>query len=316
MDSITKAVVTQEQLSLICEKHLGDQCESAVELKDGWFNAAFLLTARSGREAVLKIAPSDSVRLMRYERNLMNAEVSVMRMVREVTDIPVPAIIAFDGSREEVASDYFLAERLSGLPLDQCRPTMATELGETVDLQVGVILASLHKIIGSRFGTYNQPESETWSAAFLSLVEMLRQDAADLEVELPAGTFEAVEPHRWALTEVSAPSLVHWDLWDGNIFVDKDSGEITGLIDFERAMWADPLIEQNFRVPSPTLIQAYGNPILESPGAKSRRLLYDLHLFLIMVIECRYRHLTAEHEAHCRRMLDETLAKCWSAALA
>jgi len=41
------------------------------------------------------------------------------------------------------------------------------------------------------------------------------------------------------------PQLVHWDAWDANFFV-KD-GKITGILDFERALWADPLMEAQFR---------------------------------------------------------------------
>lgn len=38
---------------------------------------------------------------------------------------------------------------------------------------------------------------------------------------------------------VKTPTLVHWDMWEGNIFI-KD-GTITGIIDWERAMWRKPL---------------------------------------------------------------------------
>ena len=48
------------------------------------------------------------------------------------------------------------------------------------------------------------------------------------------------------LDEVSEPALVHWDLWAGNVFV-KD-GKITGITDFERALWGDPLMEHYFRM--------------------------------------------------------------------
>ena len=55
---------------------------------------------------------------------------------------------------------------------------------------------------------------------------------------------EAVAP---ALDDVRVPQLVHWDLWDGNIFVEPKTGQITGIIDFERALWGDPLMEFQYR---------------------------------------------------------------------
>ena len=49
-----------------------------------------------------------------------------------------------------------------------------------------------------------------------------------------------------ALDEVQSPRLVHWDLWDGNVFVDPATAQITGISDFERSLWGDPLMEVNF----------------------------------------------------------------------
>jgi len=141
-------------------------------------------------------------------------------------------------------------------------------------------------------------------------MDWLRKDAADLKVELPHGVFEEAKRHWWALDEVQSPTLVHWDLWDGNIFVDSNTGAVTGLIDFERVLWADPLIETNFGSPRPGFLEAYGETIVQTPGARSRRLLYDLYLYLIMVIECRFRHFTTEHETWTRTMLDTALGKC------
>jgi Phosphotransferase enzyme family len=53
---------------------------------------------------------------------------------------------------------------------------------------------------------------------------------------------EAVRTTSAALDDVRTPVLVHFDLWDGNILLDRISGsvEIGGLIDAERAFWGDP----------------------------------------------------------------------------
>lgn len=139
-------------------------------------------------------------------------------------------------------------------------------------------------------------------------MEKLRKDQHDERIELPPGAFEAAAPHLGALAEVESPSLVHWDLWDPNIFVDPESGRITGLIDFERAMWADPLIEGNFMQPSPALMEGYGHPVTQPAEATARRYLYDLYLSLIMVIESTYRKFTPEHEKSSRDFLDRSIA--------
>ncbi len=314
MESITKPKMSQEQLATICQHHLGDALDEAIELKDGWFNAAFLLRTVGGKESVLKAAPPDSVQLMRYERNLMHAEVSAIRMVKAMTDVPVPAVYAYDSSREFAESEFFLTDRLPGRPLDQVRGEMSLDLQEQVDAQVGTILRAIHTITGPRFGTFNQAEHETWADAFKCLMGWLHQDATDLGVHLPKGVFSIVDRHTEALESVQTPTLVHWDLWDGNIFVDPKLGVVTGIIDFERVLWADPLIETNFGHIRSGFIQTYGDEILQGEHAKLRRHLYDLYLFLIMVIECRYRHLPSDHEANIRVKLDETIEAIHTAA--
>jgi aminoglycoside phosphotransferase (APT) family kinase protein len=115
-----------------------------------------------------------------------------------------------------------------------------------------------------------------------------------------------------ALDEVTVPCFVHWDLWDPNVFVAPDTLEVVGVIDLERAMWADPLMEGRFlsKIGDTAFIDAYGIPMLATPGTVRRRLLYDLYLFVIMVVEVAYRHYpTDEIDRNGREHLALTLAR-------
>jgi aminoglycoside phosphotransferase (APT) family kinase protein len=308
MDSITKPKITEDQLAAICKEHLCDRLEVGEELKDGWFNTAFLLKTAAGREAVIKVAPLDSVRLMRYEENLMHAEVAALRLVKHMTAVPVPTVIAYDKSRDIVESDFFLTDRIPGRPMNQIRESLDVAAKTKIDQRIGAYLKELHGIQGHPFGTFNRQEFATWPEAFACMMDWLDQDARDLKVELPHKVFDIYRRFDWALEEATTPTLVHWDLWDGNIFVDLESGAVTGFIDFERALWADPVIEVNFSNLKPGFLEAYGSAIMSTHGAKTRRLLYDLYLYLIMVIECRFRRFASDHEAWTRSQLDKTLS--------
>lgn len=57
------------------------------------YNSACLIELRDGQKQVLKIVPSNSVRVLRYERNIMRAEVEVLRLVKTHTEMPVPAVL-------------------------------------------------------------------------------------------------------------------------------------------------------------------------------------------------------------------------------
>lgn len=307
MESLTKPKVFDDQLRAIAKKHLDDASATFTELKDGWFNAAYRVKRSSGDDLVLKIAPPPEVKLLRYEENILQVEVETMRLVAAKTDVPVPKIFAYDRERKEVDCEYFFMEVLEGVPYNTVRSDFAEDQQRSIHNGVGMSLRSLHDLKGESFGLYNRPIYSTWADAFRHMWDDLRQDGADLDVDLPDGAFEAGESLFEVLEVVETPSFVHWDLWDGNIFV--DGGRLTGIIDFERAMWADPLIETTFLEDRVGLLEGYGVDIKTLPFARERRLLYDLYLFLIMVIETKFRGFTPEHEAWPRGKLTETLAE-------
>jgi len=53
-----------------------------------------------------------------------------------------------------------------------------------------------------------------------------------------------IESRLDALRDVTEPRLLHWDLWDGNVL--RKEGRVSGIVDFERAIWGDPLMEFYF----------------------------------------------------------------------
>ncbi len=209
----------------------------------------------------------------------------------------MPAVLAWDDSCEVIPSPYFVMEACPGELLSAVRPTLDPDTSQHVDDQLARLLASMNDITGTAFGRPDPtaPHDTTWSAAFARLIADLLADAADAGVELPVPAADLaglVEHHAPQLDEVTTPRLVHWDLWDPNVFVDPDTFEVVGVIDFERVLWADPLIEAQFfgRRAHDAAVEAYGRRLFDPPGAAARRRLYDLYLFLVMTVECAYRN--------------------------
>jgi hypothetical protein len=83
--------------------------------------------------------------------------------------------------------------------------------------------------------------------------------------------------------------MIHFDSWDGNIFVNQ--GHVVGLIDWERAMWAEGLMEDRFRFHNvnANILKGYGKEQL-TESESIRCSWYDVYLYLIMMIEGAYRH--------------------------
>ena len=274
-----------------------------AELRDGYFNAAYQIDMADGRRAVLKVAPSPSVRVMRYEHGILGSEVHMLRLVREHTNVPVPEVYFHDDSLTILDSAYFLMSFVTGRAFNLVRDSYTPQRRAIVEQTVGSYLRQINAISGPYFGYPVQASRgyKSWRQAFLAMFEDLLQDGVEKGVELPIAydtlrrQVEAAAP---ALDDVRIPQLVHWDLWDGNIFVEPKTGLITGLIDFERALWGDPLMEFQYRTleVSPAFESGYGASLLDAPSARTRRTLYNLYLYLIMVIECSYRHYETDDQ--------------------
>jgi fructosamine-3-kinase len=82
--------------------------------------------------------------------------------------------------------------------------------------------------------------------------------------------------------------LLHMDIWHQNILVD-DSGTVTGLVDWDRALWGDPEIEfavlDYCGISQPAFWEGYGQPRDWSPEAQVRQLfylLYELQKYIVI----------------------------------
>ncbi len=310
MECATKLKLDGAALGLLVRETFGADPVETEELSDGWANTAYRIRLQDGRQVVLKLAPLPDVKQMRYEVKLMQTEVDMLKRLEGV--LPVPRVYVYDHSRRLVASDYFVMEHLDGTPYNKLKPSLSPEERDAVEQELGQYNRVLNAICGDRFGPYVSPAAAGagWFEVFYGMMRDVLEDGKDMDVDMPAPDEEIlalVERGRQALEEVKEPRLVHWDLWDGNVFVRE--GRITGLIDFERALWGDPLLEAYFR--SGTLSEAfrrgYGLEAPFTPAEEIRRLLYDLYLDLIMHVERPFRQFaSADHGAWTRNRLAQT----------
>jgi aminoglycoside phosphotransferase (APT) family kinase protein len=299
VDSITKTRIDASQAEAVVARAFGAgvRMTSFDECEEGWFNAVHRLGLDDGRSVVLKIAPPPDVRVLRYEADIIRTEVDALRLVGERTEVPVPAVLAWDERGDLVPSPYFVMATCPGRLLEELRATLDEDAAWTVDSQVVRHVAAMNAITGTAFGrpAPSAPRSSSWREAFGLLMQDLLADATDASVDLPASVDEItamVDAQADALDVVTTPRFVHWDLWDTNVFVDPTTWQVVGIIDFERVLWADPLMEAQFtsKRAHDRLVDAYGQPLFDEPFAVERRRLYDLYLYLVMFIECSYRN--------------------------
>jgi aminoglycoside phosphotransferase (APT) family kinase protein len=319
MPMITKTPITLDDAQKIIHHHFGThtQVSAFTELTDGMFNSAYLIEFGNGLKQVLKVAPRVEVRVLRYERNIMQTEVEVLRLVKTRTAMPVPSVSFYDTSKRLIGNDYYLMDFVPGIAYHKLRGQLSPAEQVAIDHQTGVYLRQVNAIQATGFGLFAFPgqQVQTWREGFDRLLKDILLDGQEYPVALPlpyAEIYARLSACFDCLDEVKTPSLVHWDLWDGNIFIDPQTKTITGYIDFERALWADPLMEVNFGAfgENPAFLAGYGIEMLDTPARRCRRTLYNIYLFLIMVIECYYRQFeTQDQENWARLMLQQQLER-------
>ncbi|MFN8473009.1 MAG: aminoglycoside phosphotransferase family protein [Anaerolineae bacterium] len=306
MESKTKNRKTPEQIARMVERSFdgptlaaGD--DAVTELKEGWFNAAYNVRLSDGRDVILKIAPPKDAEVLAYEQNIMATEVTAMRLASQNPAIPVPEIYHFNTARDVCDSDYFFMEKLRGDNYEHVKKTLPPTMKTEIDRQIGAIVREINDFTGEYYGYDGNSalRGGTWREAFIKIMESVLEDgrrkSADYGYDI-GEIRDAILKHASSLEEVSTPRLVHWDAWDLNFFV-KD-GKVSGILDFERALWADPLMEAQFRALAyggiSDSMRGYGKTTF-TREEDQRCHLYTLHLALVMKTECYYRNYDTDY---------------------
>lgn len=291
--SITKNHQSPEVLRAMCAAAFPERRVSAItELTEGLFNAAYRVDFADGSTSVLKIAVADTSGLLSNEINMMQAEIDAMRLAQAHHLPHVARVLHADFTRTRCSGSYFFMECLPGRSLNACRGDLSPEVQAHVQRQVGALQRQMTAIRGEQFGLLGDGQRfPTLHGLVTYLFRHVLGDARAMQVDLGYTAGELLSrlaADQAIFDEVKGPSLVHWDMWEGNLFV--LDGELSGVIDWERAMWADPLMDDRFRRHNLNLpfLEGFGQTAF-TPAEQRRLAWYDLFLYTTMVTECFYR---------------------------
>ena len=298
MKSITKTILDNCAINKISESVFGEELLSSKELTGGFFNAAYEIITQKGRQSILKVAPSSHVRVMGYEKDIMSVEVDVMKLLTKKTTIPIPKVFAHDKSMEIIPQEYYVMEKLEGEPYNIKKNTLEIKQQKLIEEKLGEYNKQINSIKSDSFGLFSnsQLRYENWYDCFLALVEMILKDGQYYNVDIGASyqeTIDLVKSLKDILSVVKQARLVHWDLWDGNVFV-KES-KVTGITDFERTLWGDNIMEVYFYSSEDEHFKnGYHLDATDKKYFDIRKSLYGFYMFLCMVVECPYRQYTED----------------------
>ncbi|SDD14588.1 phosphotransferase family protein [Glycomyces harbinensis] len=274
------------------------------EFTDGFFNAAHALQIADGPHVVVKVAPDKDLKLLRYEVDLMATEIECFERGL-AAGVPMPKLHHADPE-----GGVMIIDRLDGVSLPNAKERIPEADRLALRREIGAAAARYATVTGERFG-YPRKDgrtgADTWSASFQMMIDDVLADIAEHGSPLPRPAEEIralVAAERDLLDEVTRPALVHFDLWDGNVFVrqGENGWGLEAFIDGERAFYGDPIAELVSLALGPEDERAAvveGFLGREMTAGEERRLaLYRIYLMLILIAECDVRGFDAETTEH------------------
>ena len=267
----------------------------------GSFGSVWRVELADRGPVVLKISAAPGAGLLTYERGMLAEEANYLRTAAAgAPELPIARVL-------HQTDDWLFMTSMPGTPLPSLPPgTDTTRVRE----ECGAAIARLHRVSGDVFGyPGDRPSAASWPDAFAAMIEAILHDAVVWGVALPVPPDRvraAVRAQGELLAAVTRPAFVHFDLWDGNVLatVDGDGPHLSGLVDGERYLFGDPLIDLASPALFADVLDPPGHPFLcgytsvtpltIDEGVRRRVWLYQLYLYLIMTVEYPSRGMTPE----------------------
>ena len=313
----TEEDLDRDRLADCVRRHVPDADEVALTpISTGKFNSGYFVAA-DGQELVLRVAPSKDSVFLFYEVDMMRQEPGIHRLLLEKTSVPVAEIVAYDDSNEVIDRDFVLMRRLPGQALSES--TVADT--ERVMRRVGECLAQVHALTTGTYGYIGEhcpmEAQDRWPDAFRIMWGSLIEDVGrtgHYDADECRALVGLLDEHMHLFERPVPSSLLHMDIWAQNILVDGD-GHLSGLVDWDRALWGDPEIEfavlDYCGISTPGFWDGYGTPRDETPAARTRTvfyLLYELQKYIVI------RHGRSRDPAaarRCKQQVAGVLRQCF-----
>lgn len=294
-----KKEVSLSDINKIFEIHnLGIAAEISP-LSGGEFNSVYKVVTDTQNVYVIKIAPSADIDVLTYEKNIVFSEKFALEKFADNCFVHIPKIVACCDEESELGR-YIIIEFVEGDMLLNSK--LSDEEYNNVMFNLGKAIAEFHNIdCDLGFGYLQNGLKQSWKEAYFSMIENIMNDARQVNAKIPymnkiKNILDSCGDY---LLEVTNPSVLHFDLWKGNIFI-KDK-KLHSIIDCERVILGDPVgdfIHLDYIAPfdldeNKYLIDGYNsvakNRLSFNKNELIRFYLMRLYLGMIAYVETYYR---------------------------
>ena len=177
-------------------------------------------------------------------------ETHVYRLLAEGTPLPVPKVLHFAENAAPGGRPLTILSLLEGRPLSEASTDMAAAQLTAEYREMGAALAAIHRIGQDAYGYLTtkilDPCPDNGSYMRERFARKIKEfDDLGGDKALSAAIAGRVERDAGLFADCAASVLCHNDMHDGNVLVARraDGWELTGVIDVENAIAADPLMD-------------------------------------------------------------------------
>ncbi len=275
--------ITQAQAEAVLSRWLGREakCTGIQRLYGGMINSVLKLSFdHEPFSAVIK--------LRRAGDNSSAVEARNLEYLRTNSHFPCPQVYYEDTSGQFVPFAFLLLETIPGVPMGTAR---LSQFDRTIiDRELAEALLELHSHTRDTFGCpYEQKGTRKWADVLVPrLLDMQREVTGKLPQRVLRDIECAVEAAEEVMSAQGQPTLVHGDIWAGNVIVSQDENgwHLAGIVD-PGTQYADVEMElaylEVFSTVGSDFFQAYTAHVPLRPGYELRRLFYWLNTYMVHV---------------------------------
>lgn len=247
MKSVIDKEISIDTVAMMTNRAFDEEPSDIELINQNFYFTTFRVALPYG-SFVLRIAPPDKVLNLRTEKHMTRTEFIALKKISEFKYVPVSHIVYYDDSRKILNREYFFANTLQGVPLSKVYERLSDAQISDLSTQIGIYAFKIHSITGEFFGSLADSKRmyRSWGKAFYAMVDDALCDAENLNLKLPfepQALRQCVKDERELLDEIKVASLVHNRLNFDNILVDFENVDVTGIINFKRAVFGDALLE-------------------------------------------------------------------------